>query len=159
MLDTYESPQEADGRGELVSGPCVWCGGEIPMDPETGYQDDVCSHRCRDAIEADAGAAACAVCGCTDLRGCVDPATGIACWWVDPNLCSACAAPRPSEPVLEARARAIIQRARAALGADLGGRSVLDLLADNLDGRLGLADLRVLLVRIGERNPRAVRRP
>ena len=48
----------------------------------------------------------------------------------------------------DASARAVIRSARAALGPDLGGHSVLDLLADNAIGSLD--ELRAVLVRIGE---------
>ena len=56
----------------------------------------------------------------------------------------------------DTRARAILQRARADLGADLGGGSAIDLLADNMAGSLD--SLRALLVRIGERNGSAAPR-
>ena len=37
------------------------------------------------------GARSCRVCGCTDLdcSGCVQR-TGMPCWWIEPDLCSAC---------------------------------------------------------------------
>lgn len=47
----------------------------------------------------------CRVCGCTDDRACIDAATGEACHWAEPGLCSACAMPRAE----------IRRRARAAL--------------------------------------------
>jgi hypothetical protein len=33
----------------------------------------------------------CRECGCSDMRACVDPVLG-ACSWVEPDLCSHCAA-------------------------------------------------------------------
>lgn len=33
----------------------------------------------------------CRVCGCTDERACEDANIGGPCYWVEPNLCSACA--------------------------------------------------------------------
>lgn len=43
----------------------------------------------------------CRACGCTDAacRGCIER-TGEACWWVEPDLCSACAAAAEDAPVL-----------------------------------------------------------
>lgn len=38
----------------------------------------------------------CRGCGCTDDNACLDPATGEACHWIAPNLCSACASPPPA---------------------------------------------------------------
>jgi hypothetical protein len=35
---------------------------------------------------------ACRVCGCTDDRACPG-----GCWWVEPDLCSACAIPQEAE--------------------------------------------------------------
>lgn len=56
------------------------------------------------------GIRACRVCGCTDHDACVDPATGIACHWVEDDLCSSCvsdpaeeAAEKPLEPTTPAR--------------------------------------------------------
>ena len=46
-------------------------------------------------------------------------------------------------------ARRVIARARAALGHDLQGWSLVDLLADNMP--LSLDEIRRVLVRIGER--------
>ncbi len=36
--------------------------------------------------------ARCRCCGCHDLDACVDEDSDMACWWVEPDLCSACAA-------------------------------------------------------------------
>lgn len=51
----------------------------------------------------------CRVCGCTDddCRQCVE-ATGSPCWWVEPDLCSACVR---AEPLLKALL-SIAERAR-----------------------------------------------
>ncbi len=35
----------------------------------------------------------CRVCGCQQLAACVDARTGLTCYWVEPDLCSACATP------------------------------------------------------------------
>lgn len=45
------------------------------------------------------GVRKCRVCGCTDddCSDCV-ARTGSACWWVDQDLCSACAGPPLSDP-------------------------------------------------------------
>lgn len=40
------------------------------------------------------GGGICRCCGCTDDRACVT--NGIACHWVEPDLCSACVAKEPS---------------------------------------------------------------
>ncbi|MCY3754818.1 MAG: hypothetical protein OXG99_12120 [Alphaproteobacteria bacterium] len=37
-------------------------------------------------------AAVCRGCGCHDLDACEDEEAGMACWWVEPDLCSVCAA-------------------------------------------------------------------
>ena len=34
----------------------------------------------------------CQGCGCHDFDACVEDDTGMVCWWVEENLCSACAA-------------------------------------------------------------------
>lgn len=64
------------------------------------------AHRELDRVEREASAApdpnhlygfpwsstrTCRVCGCTDHRACIDPRTGEACAWVEPDLCSSCA--------------------------------------------------------------------
>ncbi len=36
--------------------------------------------------------AVCRVCGCHDFDACVEEDSDRACWWVEPDLCSACAA-------------------------------------------------------------------
>ncbi len=36
--------------------------------------------------------AVCRVCGCHDFDACVEEDSDMACWWVEPDLCSACAA-------------------------------------------------------------------
>jgi len=33
----------------------------------------------------------CRVCGCSEDNACIDPDTGEPCYWVEPDLCSACA--------------------------------------------------------------------
>jgi hypothetical protein len=54
---------------------------------------------CRDALMVAASHEfRCRLCGCTetDCRGCIER-TGAPCYWVDVNLCSACAVPVPDE--------------------------------------------------------------
>jgi cytochrome c2 len=36
----------------------------------------------------------CRKCGCTEFSACLDEATGSACYWVEEDLCSACATPK-----------------------------------------------------------------
>lgn len=36
--------------------------------------------------------AVCRGCGCHDFDACEDEEAGTACWWVEPDLCSVCAA-------------------------------------------------------------------
>jgi hypothetical protein len=45
-----------------------------------------------EAIERELGMPRCRVCGCTDDRACPG-----GCYWVEPDLCSACAAQQPAE--------------------------------------------------------------
>jgi len=39
----------------------------------------------------------CRVCGCTDEDACMNPITGCPCFWVEEDLCSACAAGEASD--------------------------------------------------------------
>lgn len=44
----------------------------------------------------------CRMCGCTDTSACHDPATGKGCYWVEIDLCSACATPQQKKKSSEA---------------------------------------------------------
>ncbi len=39
----------------------------------------------------------CRACGCHDFDACVDENTGMVCWWIEEDLCSACAAGMAAE--------------------------------------------------------------
>ncbi len=39
---------------------------------------------------------ACSVCGCTWDKACLDPATGLGCYWVGPHLCNVCQRAAPN---------------------------------------------------------------
>lgn len=65
-----------------------------------------------------------------------------------PTRCIAKAVKRECEAKLVARCRTIIEGAQADLGTDLGGGSMLDLVADNIP-HVSLPDLRAALVRAG----------
>lgn len=40
-------------------------------------------------------AESCVACGCTEHDACLDPATGLACYWIEEGLCSACGCALP----------------------------------------------------------------
>jgi len=80
----FSATDNADDAGEVKF--CVVLGNlEAHPDAETQTMR-LCAHGHFIPFE-DATARACRVCGCTDTA----PCTG-GCWWVEPDLCSACAA-------------------------------------------------------------------
>lgn len=73
------------------------------------------------------GLRACRVCGCTEFNACIDEA-GIACHWVEANLCSCCVGIREDEDApatlfVEGRPRMPLRK-RLALSA-LGTASMI----------------------------------
>ena len=39
----------------------------------------------------------CRICGCTNFNACVEVGTGLPCYWIQEDLCSACASPAERE--------------------------------------------------------------
>lgn len=79
LLRGWPSYRKGDiGGPDFVSWYCINC--------HTALTD-------RGEVCACTGAGRCRVCGCTDLdcSGCIER-TGVACYWVEPDLCSACSA-------------------------------------------------------------------
>lgn len=67
---------------------CGLPGAELEYLPdEESFYCPACGHRTSaDLLPVDDGDRACRVCGCTDRHGCPQ-----GCWWVEADLCSACA--------------------------------------------------------------------
>ena len=79
----------APADGEDLTEPCDVCGravrpgearivGGLLLCPGCGVEGRL----------AELGIATCRACGCSDLAGCEE-----GCWWVEADLCSACAQP------------------------------------------------------------------
>lgn len=80
------------------------CSGDID-DIDMGYFE-ACTCNCCDDEELDDNdffddedTDKCRVCGCTNWSACPDPETGT-CWWVEEDLCSACATPEQKEKAI-----------------------------------------------------------